>query len=301
MKMLSTRKHYRNTIKKLDKIIREWGIPSYVKKWEPLKVPDKFNSYSDFIEFLNEYVSKYHSHSFVSCTSEFSKENVKKREADDRKMPEFYFDKKNKIGRIKFWHFDALSSEGGDKACRQLTDLTKKKIKEWNNMGIRGLIIDLTKHRGGNMIPVVYGLNDILGETTLYSWNNKKTKKNDEEWKNYVNGEIVLGKFITNKLKFNKPIAVIVSEKTSSAGEFIASIFIGRDNTKLFGKNTDRTKGSFSVNQVLPLTDDCLMGMTVRLETTVDGVFHTDEYIKVDENTNEPITDAKKWILNFNK
>ena len=149
------------------------------------------------------------------------------------------------------------------------------------------------------MWPVVYGLSDILGDTTLFSWNNEKTKKNEKKWNNFINGKVKMGKFITNKLKFTKPIAVIVSRDTSSSGEFIASLFIGRDNTKLFGKNTDKTGGFFSVNGGTDINKDINFILTSSLQTTVDGVFHSNEIIKVDQKTSRPITDATKWIKSF--
>ena len=84
----------------------------------------------------------------------------------------------NKIGKIKFYHF-----YGGEKnkEFQNLIDITRKKIIKWNKLDINGLIIDVSKHSGGNMWPIVYGLNDILGNTTLFSWNYKKTKKNENK------------------------------------------------------------------------------------------------------------------------
>ena len=105
---------------------------------------------------------------------------------------------------------------------------------------------------------------------------------------------------MTNKLKFNKPIAVIVSNKTGSSGEIIAGIFIGRKNTKMFGKNTNKTAGYFSSNysgKDTEINNDLTLVLTKDFVTTVDGKFHINEVIYVDKKTSTPITDAKKWII----
>ena len=291
--------NYHNIIKKIDKIIIKNGIPYYIKKWKPLKIPNDFDNYKKFILFLKEYVYKYHKHTFINSYKFISNNyknnnNFKIKKNNDRKIPTFIFDDKTKIGKIIFYHF--IGGEDNIEFSK-IVNITRKKLKIWNNQNIKGLIIDLTEHFGGNMWCVVDGLKDILGNTTLFSWNNDKTNKNDKKWININNGVLTFNNnFITNKINFIYPIAIIVSQNTSSSGELIASIFLGRKNTKFFGKNTNKTNGLMSVNNTISINNDISINLTEKLITTIDGIFHKEQIIYVNK-TSKPIIDAKKWII----
>jgi len=296
---------YKVIIKKTDNIINKLGNSRFIKKRKLLQIPNKFDNYLHFITFLNKYVKTYHKHSSVVSKIE-NKENSKSqkkkkvKKTNNRQMPKFYYDKKNKIGRIQFFHFYGWGKEV-KKEENKLINITQKKIKEWYKKNINGIIIDLSKHYGGNMWPAVEGLDEILGNTTLLAWGNEKTKKNDKTWINRKHSKTHwMTEFMTNKLKFTKPIAVIVSNKTASSGEVIASIFIGRKNTKMFGKNTNKTAGYFSSNTTdkdTEINNDLTLALTTNFVTTVDGKFHINEVIYVDKKTSTSITDAKKWII----
>ena len=281
-----------------EKIIKN-GINIYLKKWKELDLPKSFKNYKDFILFIDAYLKKYHKHTFILSKKIDLIENKKSKKEDkkiinDKKIPDFNYNYKTKIGKIKFYHFYGGNK---DKEFNIITNELQKKINEWNKLGMKGLILDLTKHFGGNMWPVVYGLKDILGETTLFSWNNKKTSKKENKWMNMdSSGKLKHGRFLTDKLKFKNPIAVIVSKDTASSGEFITSIFIGRENCKIFGKNTNKTAGFFSVNGNIKINNDIELVLTQSLETTVDGKFHDNEIIYVKETT-KPLTSAKEYIL----
>jgi len=65
--------------------------------------------------------------------------------------------------------------------------------------------------------------------------------------------------------------------------------------------DTDKTAGFFSTNEVFPIDKEMDLVLTTTLVTTIDGIFHTDESLKVDLNTKRPIIDAKKWIKFYNQ
>lgn len=75
-----------------------------------------------------------------------------------------------------------------------------------------------------------------------------------------------------NKFNFKGNIDVIVSKKTCSSGELLASIFIGRDNTRIIGMNCGYDVG-----------DKIQIILTILLVTTYDGKFHPQEVITVDK------------------
>jgi C-terminal processing protease CtpA/Prc len=91
----------------------------------------------------------------------------------------------------------------------------------------------------------------------------------DKKWCNIKDGIVSFKqKFITNKLVFEKPIAIIIGKHTISSGEFITGIFYGRSNVKIFGH---KTGGYFSSNNTIELNDDLIFNFTSSLCTTVDG------------------------------
>lgn len=293
---------YHKIINKVDNIIKKEGIPYYLDKWKKPLIPENFKSYEDFLYFLYKYVQTYHSHSFVysiSKTEKYKKQNIK--QDNERPMPEFKYDERTKIGTITYYQFinDYNNEKKTMNDYKKLIKLVQTTLLTWNKKGLNGLIIDLRKHYGGNMWPVVESLLDILGDTSLLSFTNIKAKFSDKKWINIKHGTIMKkdDKLITSKIKFNNPIAVIVSHNTASSGEFITGIFYGRSNVKIFGDKTNKTAGFFSVNKTIKINDDLIFNLTNKLCTTVDGTFHVDEVIRVDKKTSSPITDAKDWIV----
>lgn len=293
--------NYSTIIKKVDTIIKKNGIPYYLNKWEKISIPKNFESYGEFYRFLNKYVKSYHFHSFIFSNfmlQQFQKDH-KQNKFEERPMPKFKWDNKNKIGTIKLYHFISAGREQTILDEKKMIKLVEKHYQIWNKKNISGLIIDLREHTGGDMWPAVKSLKDVLGNTTLLSFNTTKTKYNERRWINLKNGNKKGGKFITNSLNFKKPIVIIISNNTTSSGEFIAAIFKGRSNTIFLGDHTTKTGGALSVNWGTKVNNDLTLLLTVSLCTTVDGKFHVDEYLTAKYSEN-PDKDAEQWI-NKNK
>jgi C-terminal processing protease CtpA/Prc len=294
--------NYYNIIKQVDKIIQKYGIPEYIKKWKKIEVPDNFNTYDNFIEFVNKYLKIYHSHTFIESKQLYEKINNKEKSLnkfEEKPLPDFKYDNKNKIGTIVFYHlFNSFNSNKDEKDINKINKLVETNINQWQKLGLNGLIIDLRKHIGGNMWPTIESLKMILGNTTLLSFNNVKTKFNEKDWINIKDGQILFEqKFLTNELQFKNPIAILVSNNTASSGEVIGCVFYKRENVKIFGDKTNKTRGKLSVNNTYNINKDISLNLTTGLCTSTDGTFHINEYLSVDVETNSPITDAKKWII----
>ncbi len=284
-------------INKIYKLIQTYGIPYYLKKWKKIDIPNKFSSPEEFISFLNKFVKSYHRHSFIWLVSPHK--STIQTELESRPMPNFKWDDKNKIGTIIFYYFfnSSIRSEN-IKSTNEIVRIIHTNFVNWIKLGVTGIIIDLRKHTGGNMWPHVESLKDILGDTSLISFGNTLTEFTDKKWSNIQNNKIVWRqKFISDKLAFDKPIAIIVGKNTISSGEFIAAIFYGRSNVRIFGDKINKTVGYLSSNEVIKINKDISFALTNTLCTTVDGTFHINEYLPVDKMTDTPITDAKKWIL----
>ena len=174
-------------ILKIEKTIIDNGIPMYINKWKKAPIPKDFNTYEDFIYFLRTFVYPYHFHTFVDSkiwnkkvSYSLPEKIIKKMPFinEKRKMPDFNFDEKSKIGTIIYYQFLIDDNHNQNiKDEKNLIKLVKDKIQEWDQLNIKGLIIDLTNHYGGTMYPGINSLSDILGKTTLFSFSNTPTKK----------------------------------------------------------------------------------------------------------------------------
>ncbi|MGY5353454.1 S41 family peptidase [Wenyingzhuangia sp. IMCC45467] len=149
----------------------------------------------------------------------------------------------NNIGYLKitgFFSNDSLSSAYSFKIRETL-----KKVDSYPNLS--GWILDLRNNVGGKMGMMSLGLAPLYeNETIGYSVNNKKEYFEHK----LINDAFYYGEYKVNKLHLTdtlfydnltnsgKPIAILVNEKTGSAGEATAQSFKFQKNTMIFGTNT---------------------------------------------------------------
>lgn len=279
---------------KIINTIKKNGIPSYLSKWSYNNTINKYTSNRQFINNLNKIVKSYHPHSSVVINE---KKLVSKK--NNKRIPSFYYDSKSKIGRIVYYEYVLDFDDEFEKSKKfiQLVEIVKETLVKWKNDGLNGLIIDLRNHNGGWFYPFVYSLSSILLNKTLFALSNIKVKRSTKNWISYVNNSI---KYQTNLLKDIKseiPIAVIIGNKTSSSGEFCASIFYRNDSKiKIFGQ---KTGGSLSANMSFDITDNIKLHIPMQLVTTVNGEFHIKQYLLPNKKTTRPIMEAKQWIKSY--
>ena len=295
---------YHKIFNKIDTIIKNNGISYYLKQWKKHKMKHHYKNKIDFINDLAKYVKSYHPHSsiiykniYIQTKKQYKNTLKLKYTNEDRKMPKFSF--VNKIGKITFFTFilDNSNNKKNIDDQNKLVFLVKKHLKLWNKKNIRGLILDFRYHYGGSVFPHYMAFSNLFNNSTIYAWYNKKAEKDYKVWVNIENGKIKHNRIFINKhLNFNKPIAIIIGKYTSSAGEFAALTFYGRDKVKFFGQNT---AGYLSGNKIIKINNDIELILTEDLVTTVDGTFHIKEKIYPDKKTNKPIVDAIKWINSF--
>ncbi len=122
---------------------------------------------------------------------------------------------------------------------------------------LKGWIIDLRNNSGGDMWPMVVGLNPLIGINTTPGYFKKAGEKEKaEDWQiGSPHNKIVIDQ--PYQLKTAAPkIAVLYSKKTASSGEMTAICFIGLPNTKSFGENT---AGLTTANRMFDLGNDNLL------------------------------------------
>lgn len=179
-------------------------------------------------------------------------------------------------------------------------EIRKKILALDNSATISGWIIDLRKNGGGNLyceslglsplfkdslIGIFYDNHDALGRITCTN--------NHFKIANLILGSLSYDSTLYNK---NKKIAVLVSEKTGSAGEFLASAFQFQENTKLFGK---KTKGKTSHCRLYMLKDGAILALATYGYCDINGKKIKGGIIPdVECETEKSMTNAIEWITN---
>lgn len=172
-----------------------------------------------------------------------------------------------------------------DNICKDFATKIQLFIKTIDSNSIIGWIVDLRDNGGGNMYPMIAGLGPLTGEGVLGYFINKKGLK--RSW-SYRNGlatdsltEILIKKNGRNKSissysdiagmpqvvnpytikNKNAKIAVLINNHTASAGEMTCISFIGKPNTKLFGKASG---GYTTANASFMLPDSSCIHLAAR-------------------------------------
>jgi len=201
------------------------------------------------------------------------------------------------IGLIKVPYCSADQVNGIDFANKIRSEIqridTSYKITGW--------VVDLRHNTGGNMWPMLAGLNALIDDGTVGYFIYPTSKR--ERWIS-KNGRIALpkGKVDTYKINDTKvKIAVLIDSMTASSGEMTAISFIGLPNVKVFGQPS---AGLTTANSSFKLSD----GTTLNLATVYVADRTKKPYLSVITpdvvvNTNPAETSdislntAKEWLL----
>jgi len=154
--------------------------------------------------------------------------------------------------------------------------------------GVCGWIVDLRENTGGNMWPMLNGLDPLLGPGPFGAFRTPSGQLN-----NWVRGgeEIVPGGASSDRLPFyalgatDAPVAVLLGPRTASSGEMTAIALAGRAATRSFGT---RSAGFTTANVPVPLSDGSVLLITTayardRTGREYAGAIVPDEPVEVQE------------------
>lgn len=320
-------------LRKINYVIKKYGIVGYRKKWKPpQKILDEINDYLKesggdldgyVCEFLSQYVQTYHHHSFVDCPwkptyydleshaiDQEEEEKMRKgpkwaRDLEGRPKPDFFWDSSQKIGRIRFYRFwGDLHSDGIYCSAVHIDQMIDQKLNIWQSRGMRGLILDFSRHQGGNMWPTIYSLRRYLTGVPFFGWTRSSAdaKKTPFFELGECSGQMISvyqcmkeSKGRGRNIRFKIPIAVIVGPHTASSGELLAAIFAGKKNSRIFGS---QTAGMLSANSQREIGNGATLYLTEFLTVRTDGDVR--EYLTPDVKTSAPVREATKWIVSTN-
>ena len=295
------KKEYKLIFDKVKNLIEKNGILMYTQNWNPYNMKDSYENKDVFYKDLQKYVKSYHPHCSISINENSISNEVSHN--DNKKIPRFYYDQKNNIGRIIFYHYylDFNDKFHNDIIYKKIVELVNEKIEYWKSIKIKGLIIDLQNHKGGWYQPFFQGLKLLFADKSLFCMEQSICSKKTKSWVNFKDNDIVYNSSFNKNNKLNNfcPIVCLIGKNTLSSGEFCASVFYrGQNDIKVIGLETG---GYLSINNDYDITNNIKLHLTVSLLTSVDGVFHSDEKCIPQIKTSTPVKEATKFILNYNK
>lgn len=167
------------------------------------------------------------------------------------------------IGLVQLPQLDMMVNDG-DERGRRYTAALRAALTALDSRDLCGWIIDLRGNEGGNMWPMLQGLDPLLGEEpfgyfvrptgTAVAWARTPTG---------IAGELPplsSGGRSYSLVHQNAPVAVLIGPDTASSGEMTAISLIGRPGVRTFGAPS---AGFTTANSIYPLPDGALLVITV--------------------------------------
>jgi len=159
-----------------------------------------------------------------------------------------------------------------------------------------GWIVDLRHNTGGNMWPMLAGLNPLIKDGVAGYWVSPIGRK--DKWFSSGRGMMGTGEFYKIK-KLSSPIAVLIDSFTASSGEMTAISFLSLPNVKTFGQPS---AGYTTANSTYPLLNGNILQLATSYAADRKGKVYKDKIIPdVLTDTTNPTHDytieaAKKWL-----
>jgi hypothetical protein len=138
----------------------------------------------------------------------------------------------------------------------------RQALETLDSHGICGWIVDLRGNGGGNMWPMLTGLDPLLGPAPFGSFVSPGAEA--APWVRY-RGQIRPGPRSDREAPFfalraaDRPVAILIDGVTSSSGEMTAIAFIGRPRARTFGATS---RGYTTANHLEELPDGAAIAVT---------------------------------------
>ena len=186
---------------------------------------------------------------------------------------------------------------------REFANSIRYQIKKLDTENeIIGWVVDLRNNGGGNMWPMVAGLNALV-QDGIVGYTVGTPNRKEKKWKT-ENGRINYSNELTDTYKIKKlntKIAVLIDSMTGSSGEMTAITFIGLPNVKLFGQPS---AGYTTANSTFYLSDGTQLYLATNFVADRKHKSYPDKIIP-DVIINRPsifgndetLEYSKKWLL----
>lgn len=150
------------------------------------------------------------------------------------------------------------------------------------------IILDLRGNTGGNMYPMIAGVNALLPDGIIIKFRNKFGRETP------LTSEFVArNQGVARKLPISPWIAILTDGATASSGEALLICFRGMTNVRTFGSPT---AGYASGNQTFHMKDGSCLVVTASCDVARTGEVFCDDPIIPDTITATPMEDALTWL-----
>lgn len=203
----------------------------------------------------------------------------------------------NGVGYIKV---PALLTFVGEKD-KDFADNIRKQIQTLDSVHtITGWVVDLRHNTGGNMWPMLAGLNALTEDGTVGYFVYPASKKSIP-WKS-TNGSITYTGLKVDTYKIKNPqvkIAILIDSLTASSGEMTAISFSGLPNVRFFGTPSG---GYTTANITIPLMYGNILNLAASYvadrnhKEFKDKIIPDEMITSTDKNKDETLEIATKWL-----
>lgn len=203
------------------------------------------------------------------------------------------------VGVVRLPGLDALSP-GGRERAKTYPSMLREALEQLDKAPLCGWIVDLRGDTGGDMWPMLAGLDPLLGASPFgYFVNSRGTR---QAWERTSGGifpmpaqpvAVPAGPAFALTHAAD-PLAVLIGPHTGSSGEMTALAFIGRPGVRTFG---GKSAGFLSGNAVYQLPDGAQLAVTEVLVQDRTGKTYgdvIDPNVFTDPDAAEAA--AKTWI-----
>lgn len=202
-----------------------------------------------------------------------------------------------RVGVVRLPGLDTFSP-GGEERARTYPSILRTALEQLDKAPLCGWIVDLRNNSGGNMWPMLAGLDPLLGQPPFGFF--VSNTGDTASWSRSPDGIGQMAAVASQSAPAfalehaAAPLAVLIGSGTTSSGEMTAIALIGRPGVRTFG---GASGGYLSGNAVRPLPDGAHIAVTEVLIRDRTGKDYAD-VIQPDVLTNPDAAEqaAKAWI-----
>lgn len=153
---------------------------------------------------------------------------------------------------------------------------------------IQRVILDLRGNTGGNMYPMIAGVNALLPDGIVLKFRRQNGRES-----NLTAEYIAKVQGVERKDPISPQIAILTDGDTASSGEALLICFRGLSNVRTFGSPT---AGYASANRSFDMGDGSMLVITTSCDVARTGEVFCDDSIDPDCLTDTPMETALEWL-----
>ena len=209
------------------------------------------------------------------------------------------------VGYLHIPEFENLTAEG----MAFFADSLQRTIRQFDQVGVSGWIVDLRDNRGGAAMPMIAGLGPLLdggnGYYTVDAGGDVlgRAYYRDGGYYDVPTGEAEGEPIMEFGVQYEVSdpaarVAVLTDNRTASSAEAVTAVFAGQPNVQIIGQ---RTNGLTSTNSFEVLSDGAVLNLTIghyadRDRTVYEQGISPNIEVPVSAESDDVIERALSWI-----